>query len=126
MLESDFPELGVVRIAKPCPMRWTDMDGDGRVRFCSRCSLNVFNFAEIESEEARQMLRAGGRICARLFVRADGTVLTKDCPRGYPAALRWAKRFAVPGAVAAVLAVAFFVVSAVLDQFRRLESMPCG
>lgn len=123
MLQGDLPELGVVKIATPCPMRWSDMEGTGRERFCGRCAMNVYDFAGLDSEEARLLLRKGGRICARLFVRADGTVLTKDCPKGYPRALLWAKRFAVPAMLVPVLAVFLLVVLAAVDNVRRLQSM---
>lgn len=126
MLDHDYPELGLVRIATPCPMRWADMDGDGPARHCGRCAQTVFNFAELDSEEARQLLRkhaAGGRICARIFLRADGTVLTKDCPKGYPYALRWARRWALPALLVPVVAFAFLVVSSVVDSYRQLRAM---
>lgn len=123
MLQGDLPELGVVKIATPCPMQWSDMEGTGRVRFCTRCSLNVHDFAGLDSEEARQLLRAGGRICARLFVRADGTILTKDCPKGYPRALLWARRFAVPALLLPVLAVVLMALGAAIDNVRRLQAM---
>ena len=72
MFEADLPELGVVRIAKPCSVRWADMRGDERVRLCAACQCKVYNFAEVSSEEARQLLRrnaVGERICARIFKR---------------------------------------------------------
>jgi hypothetical protein len=57
------------------------MAGDERVRHCTLCSLNVYNFAEMTREEVRELLaRTEGRVCARLYRRAGGTVLTRDCP----------------------------------------------
>lgn len=59
------------------------MAGDERVRHCTLCDLNVYNFAEMSGDEVRELLaRSEGRVCARLYRRADGTILTKDCPRG--------------------------------------------
>jgi hypothetical protein len=75
-----------LRIASPCTERWDDMaavDGD-RQRHCAKCKLNVFNIKELEDTEVRALLAkaSGGRVCVRLYRRADGTVLTRDCPTG--------------------------------------------
>lgn len=59
------------------------MQGDARVRFCARCSLNVFNIKEMTEQEVRALfMKADGRVCGRVFQRKDGTVLTRDCPTG--------------------------------------------
>jgi len=51
--------------------------------------LNVYNFAEMTRDEVRDLLaRTEGRVCARLYRRADGTVLTRDCPTGLRALRR--------------------------------------
>ena len=33
-----------IRIASPCPADWDKMVGDERVRHCSECNFNVYNF----------------------------------------------------------------------------------
>jgi hypothetical protein len=77
------------------------MAGDERVRHCTLCSLNVYNFAEMTAVVVRDLLaRSEGRVCARLYRRADGTVLTRDCPTGLRALQRRASR-----AAAAVVAM---------------------
>ena len=59
------------------------MAGDERMRFCTLCQLNVYNFAELTRSEVEALLaRSGERVCARLYRRADGTVITRDCPTG--------------------------------------------
>jgi hypothetical protein len=59
------------------------MIGDDRVRFCRRCEQNVYNIAEMSRVEAQALLESNeGRRCVRVFRRADGTILTKDCPEG--------------------------------------------
>jgi hypothetical protein len=79
-------DLDNLSVATPCPKAWADMAGDDRVRFCDQCSLNVYNLAELTEKETQNLiLSSGGRICGRLFRRADGTVLTKDCPVGLQA-----------------------------------------
>lgn len=71
------------------------MAGDERVRHCTLCSLNVYNFAEMTAGEVRELLvRTEGRVCARLYRRADGTVITRDCPTGLRAVRQRASRAA--------------------------------
>lgn len=96
------PELGVLQVASPCPARWDQMKGDARVRFCAGCKLNVYDLSAMGAEDARTLLLAReGRLCVRFFRRADGRVLTADCPRGVAARVR--RRFF--GALATVLAL---------------------
>jgi hypothetical protein len=84
------------------------MAGDERVRHCTLCSLNVYNFAEMTADEVRQLLmQTEGRVCARMYRRADGTVLTRDCPTGLRAVRRRVARVAA-SLFAAVLSVASF------------------
>jgi hypothetical protein len=72
-----------IRIASPCSESWNAMQGDDRQRHCGKCRMNVFNIAELTEPEVRALLmKAEGRVCARIFKRADGTVLMKDCPTG--------------------------------------------
>jgi hypothetical protein len=83
MTGPEMKELGIVRIASPCPMKWSQMSGDDTVRFCSRCEQNVFNLSGLTSNEARALLNEKqGRLCVRFWARADGTVVTRDCPLG--------------------------------------------
>jgi hypothetical protein len=80
------------------------MSGDDRVRFCGECRLNVYNLSAMSRPEAEALLRAKeGRLCVRFYVRRDGTVLTRDCPRGLAAVRRGTVRLAARLAAAAVL-----------------------
>jgi len=98
-------QLGSLRIAAPCEAGWEGMAGDERVRHCTLCSLNVYNFAEMTRDEVRDLLvRTEGRVCARLYRRADGTVLTRDCPTGLRALRRRASRVAA-AVIAALLSL---------------------
>jgi hypothetical protein len=75
--------LEMVRVASPCTADWDEMHGDDRVRFCGQCNLNVYNLSGMEREEAEELISGReGRLCVRLLVRHDGTVLTQDCPVG--------------------------------------------
>lgn len=75
-----------LRIATPCPVGWQNMAGDDRKRFCASCRLNVYNFSEMTAAEVEALVGSSeGRVCARMFRRADGTVITRDCPVGLAA-----------------------------------------
>ena len=75
--------LEQIRIATPCPVAWEDMQGDARVRYCSQCSLYVYNLAAMNRDEAETLInKTEGRVCLRLFRREDGTIITRDCPVG--------------------------------------------
>jgi hypothetical protein len=78
-----------IRIAKPCSADWDKMTGDERSRFCGQCKLNVYNISAMSMDEAEKLIvEKEGRLCVRLYRRNDGTVLTKDCPKGLAAARR--------------------------------------
>src|SRR5216684_8965088 len=95
-------QLRRLRIAVPCQAAWEGMAGDERVRHCTLCSLNVYNFAEMTRDEVRELLMGTeGRVCARLYRRADGTVLTRNCPTGLQA-LRKRATWIATAAVAAL------------------------
>ncbi len=112
-----------LRIATPCPAGWEQMSGDGRVRFCDHCQLHVYNISELSRVEAETLIASTeGQICARLFRRADGSVLTKDCPVGLRALrMRMSKR------VAAVFAALAGISSAAFGQqaSSRQEKTEC-
>ncbi len=86
--------LSNIRIASPCPADWNTMVGDDRVRHCSECNLNVYNFSAMTEAEAMELLknRDGQRLCGRFYRRADGTILTKDCPWSLRVIARQASR----------------------------------
>ena len=72
-----------LKVASPCTADWNAMEGDDRRRFCSLCQKNVYNLQGLSEPEIREL--TGGQdspICARFYQRADGTVLTSNCPVG--------------------------------------------
>ncbi|NUP05163.1 MAG: hypothetical protein HOW73_03780 [Polyangiaceae bacterium] len=80
---TSYGPLEDVRIASPCTASWDAMQGDHRVRFCGSCEKNVYNVAGMTRGEAIALLReTNGNVCLRLYRRADGTVITSDCPVG--------------------------------------------
>jgi len=101
-----LPILEELRIAAPCTARWDAMTGDERVRHCGQCDKNVYDLSQMTRAEAEQLIVATeGQACVRLWRRADGTVITSDCPVGVRRRRRRRGLFAaVGGTVAAVAA----------------------
>jgi hypothetical protein len=98
----DIDRLNRLRIASPCPTTWEQMAGDDRVRFCDLCNLHVYNIGRMTRKEAEALIASSeGRICARLYRRTDGTIITRDCPVGLRAMRRHVAK--VAGAVFALL-----------------------
>jgi hypothetical protein len=70
-----------IRIALPCQARWNDMEGDERARFCRQCSKHVFNLSAMTRTQIETLVREKeGKFCGRFYRRADGRMLTVDCP----------------------------------------------
>jgi len=107
-VNNDNPKLVIlenIHVAAPCPADWTRMFGDDRVRHCCQCNLNVYNISEMTRSEAEDLIRScEGRLCVRFYRRADGTILTQNCPLGLRVLIRRVSRVA-----AAVLSAAMSV-----------------
>ncbi len=87
--------LDHVTVAAPCNVGWDNMVGNERVRFCGQCSLNVYNLSAMSKSDAEQLVsQTEGRLCVRYYRRADGTILTKNCPVGLRALKRRLSRIA--------------------------------
>lgn len=101
-----LPMLDSVRVASPCNASWDEMLGDDRVRFCTSCEKNVFNLSAMPREDAERLLaeRMNGELCVRFYQRADGTVMTQDCPVGVTKKRRKLAVLAAAGAGAMALA----------------------
>ncbi|HEX7289228.1 MAG TPA: carboxypeptidase-like regulatory domain-containing protein [Candidatus Angelobacter sp.] len=84
-----------VRVAAPCPASWEQMAGDDLVRFCAECKLNVYNLSDMTRREAEQLIATHeGRLCVRFYRRADGTIITQNCPRGLRVVIQRVSRVA--------------------------------
>ena len=58
--------LASIFVASPCPAMWDEMHGDERVRFCSRCMLNVYNLSEMTRQEADDVISSKeAHLCVR-------------------------------------------------------------
>jgi len=82
-MTTELPLLENIAIASPCSVPWEKMEGDQHVRFCGQCRKKVYNFAEQTREEITRLIQEHeGHLCGRMYRRADGTLLTRDCPVG--------------------------------------------
>lgn len=116
--------LSNIKVASPCPASWDAMYGDDRKRFCGECKLNVYNLSDMTTEEAEQLVtNHEGRLCVRFYRRADGSVITADCPVG------WAKvkqRTRAAATAVASLVMALFTGVLVSDFFSRRQPALMG
>jgi hypothetical protein len=102
-----LPLLDDVRVASPCSASWDEMLGDDRVRYCLSCEKSVYNLSAMPRVDAEALLReraSTSELCVRFYRRADGTVMTADCPVGVKKKRRKKLALAVAGAGAMALA----------------------
>lgn len=103
-------QLSQIEVASPCSAPWEEMEGDEKVRFCSQCQLHVFNLSAMDVEEAgARIAEHADGLCVRFFRRADGTLLTRDCPIGVGRKQR-SRRLAIRTSVELVVAAAISTV----------------
>jgi hypothetical protein len=77
------PVLDNLAIASPCEATWSEMVGDDRRRLCGHCNRYVYDLAAMTRDEIHALVGAPGSApCVRLYQRADGTLMTADCPIG--------------------------------------------
>jgi hypothetical protein len=108
--------LDNLKIASPCSADWNAMHGDERKRFCGDCKLNVYNLSGMTRYDAEHLLRLSeGRLCVRYFQRADGTVLTRNCPVGWA---RVKQRVSILAATVFSLVVSLFAGIFVVGFFK--------
>src|SRR5258708_4380153 len=87
---SDHPfNFDRIRVAAPCSAKWSEMSGDERSRHCALCKKNVYNLSDMSRRAAEALIREKeGNLCIRFYQRADGTILTDNCPVGLRAIRR--------------------------------------
>ncbi|MBX9937965.1 MAG: hypothetical protein K2Y32_01865 [Candidatus Obscuribacterales bacterium] len=80
MRDDLLDELYSLQLSFKCPMTWKSMDGDERVRFCEKCKQNVYNIAQLNRDEALDLISKNeGGLCIRIYRRRDGKIVTRDC-----------------------------------------------
>ena len=116
MAKFDNP-LNNVKIASPCSQDWNAMIGNDRTRYCGECKLNVFNLSGMSRAEAENLvMNAEGRLCVRFYKRADGSVITEDCPVGWA---RIKQRTKVYATALASLIFSFFGALGLVGAFNK-------
>ncbi|HET9993348.1 MAG TPA: hypothetical protein VFQ65_32655 [Kofleriaceae bacterium] len=116
LAQAKLPILDNIRVASPCTADWKQMTGDERARHCNKCDKQVFDLSEMTRAEAEALIiEKNGKLCARYYRRADGTILTSDCRIGVVAA-RKRKIIAV-----ASLAMISAGVAAVIQRHNRVQ-----
>ena len=91
-MKQDEFAINKIMIASPCSIGWENMEGDERVRFCNACQLNVYNTSQMSKNEVEALMNNGKSNCLRIYRRADGTMMTDDCPIGLRRVRNAAKR----------------------------------
>jgi hypothetical protein len=98
-------------IPDPCPMKWDDMDGDNRSRYCTACGKHVHDLTAVTPEVAAGLITfQGGHLCARLYQGDDGTLSTRPPqltgqPRARPLQFTIRSIMGVIAGVAALLGI---------------------
>lgn len=115
--------LDHIRIASPCTVPWSSMQGDDRTRHCGQCNLIVFNLSNMTRPEAEALIiKHQGRLCIGYFQRADGTILTSDCPGGLRVVRsRLSRGVRRVGAAIAVLSAGLYAIAVNQSPSERLR-----
>ncbi|HEY9715399.1 MAG TPA: hypothetical protein V6C72_18140 [Chroococcales cyanobacterium] len=102
-----------LKIAAPCNASWDDMEGNDRVRACGQCQKNVYNISDMTGDEAEAFLAENGyTVCMRFYQRADGTIITDNCPVGLRKIRDGVKRLARTAAALVSFVISISAVSA--------------
>jgi hypothetical protein len=72
-----FPKLSYV-----CPIRWNELRGDEREKFCTQCGHRVNNLSAISQVEREALLAKAGteRLCVSFYRRLSGEYVTAESP----------------------------------------------
>ena len=130
--QSATPLLAQVRVASPCSAKWEKMFGNEQVRHCTDCRKNVYNLTAMSRDDAEALLAANsnGEMCIRFYERADGTIMTADCPVGVERKQRRKVALAVLGGTAmwgmSVVAAASAFARGAGDPSKPQDDAPCA
>ncbi len=77
----EFHQVDSKKMATPCTFTWSESGGKDRVRACSQCRAQVYDFTGMELDDAEALIfKQESLKKATLFKRADGKFMTKNCP----------------------------------------------
>ncbi len=64
-----------------CPFSWNDEGNTDRLKMCTMCQSNIYDFEDIDEAEANAMIfKRENRESFVLYQRADGKFMTSACP----------------------------------------------
>jgi hypothetical protein len=99
------------------------MRGNDRVRHCGQCEKNVYNLSGMTRDQATALVTQNeGNLCVRFYCRADGTMLTQDCPVGMMAAVRKRVLLVAGVAVAFLFAAISFATAGGFVLYRMSQA----
>jgi hypothetical protein len=122
--------LDHVKIAAPCSVDWDQMFSfeDKRVRFCAQCNLNVYNLSGMSRREAEALItKTEGRLCVRFYRRADGSILTRNCPVGLKAIKRrvaWVAQFVLGMVLSLASGLGLYIFHLGRKSYPMLDNRP--
>jgi len=100
---------------------------DERVRFCSQCNLNVYNLSGMSRREAEALvMKTEGRLCVRFYRKADGSILTQNCPVGLKAIKRrvaWVAQFVLGMVLSFVSGFGLYIFYLGRKSYPQLDMM---
>ncbi len=77
----EFHQVDSKKMATPCSFTWSESSGKERVRACSQCRTQVYDFTGMELDDAEALIFKQESVKnATLFKRVDGKFMTKNCP----------------------------------------------
>ncbi|MFK7986829.1 MAG: hypothetical protein AB8I08_12460 [Sandaracinaceae bacterium] len=120
--------LDVLEIDDPCPLPWSALQGEGRVKHCGTCDKNVYHLSRMTRDEAEALLHQhGDSVCVQFYARRDGTIVTADCKPARLERARQAARRAMVGAgamMAGLLAFTLGLAALLLGWVSRDAAAP--
>ena len=119
-----------LKLASPCPIKWSEMQGDDRVRRCGACKFNVYSAAAMTTVEIEALLSPGTGVCMNVYRRFDGTLVTGDCSRVWAerrsVAASLAPELSMIGALVALIIIGLATVVLFGDDLRRYAGSSAG
>jgi len=125
---SEVKFLDSIQVAAPCSVAWEGMEGDDRKRFCDQCHKNVYDLSGMSRKQAEALVRESeGKLCVTFYRRADGTILTDNCPVGLRAVRnavvrRWAATVSLAASLLALVGGALAQTPSAAKQGKNASS----
>jgi len=125
---SEVKFLDSIEVAAPCSVAWEGMEGDDRKRFCDQCHKNVYDLSGMSRKQAEALVRESeGKLCVTFYRRADGTILTDNCPVGLRAVRnavvrRWAATVSLAASLLALVGGALAQTPSAVKQGKKTSS----